>query len=258
MSTAPPDLAFRALAALQYLTRLPVKLGRAPSEEEIPSLTAFYPAVGLVVGLCGLLVGGAVSWLAPEQSLLPGLLTIATWALVTGAFHIDGLADSFDGLLSGKRGEDAGKILKDSRVGVMGAVAVFLVLALQAVAAGSLLHAGHLGAVVLAPVVGRLAAVVVAFVCRPPDWAGVNSLGRLLVGKVQGDWLRMASVTALAAGVVLAWPFGWILLLAAGLGLGWAMARWAERVLGGVTGDVLGASVEVAQTAVLVLAVLLN
>lgn len=258
MTAGGPDLVFRFMAALQVLTRLPVTLARAPTEDEQPSLAAFYPAVGLVVGLCGLLVGGVASWLAPEQTLLPGLLTIATWAVVTGGFHIDGLADSCDGLLSGKRGEEAGAILKDSRVGTMGAVAVFLVLALQAVAAGALLHGGHPGAVVQAAVVGRMSAVLTAFSFQPPPWASPTSLGRRVIGRVQGDWLLQAGAFCVVSGLILDFPVSWVLPAAAGLALGWGMARWGERVLGGATGDVLGACVEVAQAGALVTALLLS
>ena len=136
------------LIALQFLTRLPVRLSEPPSPEERGRSLPFYPAVGLVIGLLLMIL----AWLlgAPDPWLESALL-LAAWVALTGALHIDGLADSADAWLGG--GGDPQRalaIMKDPRSGPAGVAAVVMTLLVKFAALAALLRAELWPALLLA------------------------------------------------------------------------------------------------------------
>ena len=215
---------------------------------------AYAPLVGLLVGLAGaavLVVGQRLGL----GDLLPAVLAVATLAVLTRGLHLDGLADTADGLASYLPPERARAVMKAPDVGALGMVTVVLVLAVQAAAlAAAAGHGRGAAALLLATVAGRTA---VTLACVPPTpAASPEGLGALVVGTVARP-TALAVVTALALGAAV--PAGSLPAAARGLaavGLGLlaarALRRHAVRRLGGVNGDVLGALVEVSTTVVLV------
>ena len=115
--------------ALQFLTRLPVPSFERWDDRWLNDCVRHFPLVGLLVGS----IGGAVLWAAGSlwTPLVAAILAVATTALVTGAFHEDGLADTFDGLGGSVGRARALEIMKDSRIGSYGALALMLVTALR-------------------------------------------------------------------------------------------------------------------------------
>jgi adenosylcobinamide-GDP ribazoletransferase len=215
------------------------------------------PLVGLVLGALAALVVAVVHALVPSAlgALLAAVLAVALLAYLTRALHLDGLADTADALGSGKPADAALEIARRGDVGPFGVVTLVLALLVQVTALAVATEAGEGAiAVVIAVVTGRVAVVVACSRAIPA--ARPEGLGALVAGTVPRmaaiAWVAAVLVASLAASV---WGGGgyWLLPLAVAVGLIVALALVARSVrrLGGITGDVLGAAVETATTAAL-------
>ena len=241
--------------ALTTLTVLPVRGPAAVGPATAGWAMRLAPAVGLLLALplAGVLV--VVEDLTEGPPLLAAALVVALLALLTRGLHLDGLADLADGLGSYGDPERARAVMKQPDVGALGAAALVLVPAVQVAALLACTAAGRGGlAVVLAVVTGRLA-VTAACTAGVPA-AAPGGLGALVAGSVPRGTASALAVLLVAAGTVAAPDHVPLLLPAAavlsGLLVARLLRRHAVRRLGGITGDVLGALVEVATCAVLV------
>lgn len=222
-----------ARAALVFLTRLP---GGALTPEDFSRAPGWFAVVGL--GLGALLAGAW--WLAALlwPPVLVALLVVALGLMLTGALHEDGLADTFDGLGAPRSRERALDIMRDSRIGSFGALALGLALALRVAALTAL---GPLAPAALIAGQGLSRAAMTLTLCAGPylraAGAGSGMTGRLGAGR----WPLVAAM--LAGGGLAVWTCGGAALSGlAGLALAaLAMRHWAVRRLGGITGDILGA-----------------
>jgi adenosylcobinamide-GDP ribazoletransferase len=236
-----------------------------PRRAVVAAAMTWAPAVGLALGV----VAAAVLIVA-DHPLGAGPLTaaglaVATLALLTRGLHLDGLADLADGLGSGKPAAAALDIMRRSDVGPFGVVTLVLTLLVQVAAlAQAEADGGGRGpaALIAAVVAGRVA---LTWACRPGVAAARREgLGALVAGTVRpvlAAGITLAVLAAAAAAVtvsavVIGEPLGWTLPLAvaAGLAAAFVLQRHAVRRLGGITGDVLGALVEMAATVTLVVA----
>ena len=236
------------------LTVLPV--GRMPALVGPTAARAIVlaPLAVLPLGLAAGLVDAAAAW-AGLPSPAVGLLVVGALALGTRALHLDGLADTVDGLGAGWDRERAVAVMRRGDVGPMGAVALIVVLGLQAASLAALTRtAGAAAAVVLVVCASRCA---LTLVCRRGVPAlRADGLGAAVASSVRdrvaaGSWLVAAALLVGAAALAgLPWWHG---LVAAGLALAATLGllRHVRRRLGGVNGDVMGAAVEVALTAML-------
>lgn len=228
--------------AWAFLTRLPG--GAHPAgDRELGASVPWFPAVGAVIGL---LLG--LVWVAMGELVSPltaATITVAAGVVMTGAFHEDGLADTADSL-GGYTPERRLAIMKDSRVGTFGALALVFSVLIRVVALASLEPVEGLVALVMAHAVGRSVATLV-MVTTPAATAtglGQNYSAYLPRSAVlaMGAIIAGCSVVGGPAGVV-----GYLLALT-GAGLLVVLAR---RAYGGTTGDVLGAVEQVGEMAVL-------
>ncbi|MBO2452602.1 adenosylcobinamide-GDP ribazoletransferase [Actinomadura barringtoniae] len=207
----------------------------------------------LLAPLVGLLVGGAataVLLVADALNLsnfLGAALAIAAAAALTRALHLDGLADLADGLGSNRPAEDALAIMKRSDIGPFGVVTLLLTLLIQVAALGSTPHASI--AVLIAAVTGRLA---LPWACRTTvPSARSGGLGSLVAGTIRTPAAILVTAIALLAALAVD-PLHGPAAVLLGLGAALLLLHHAIRRLGGITGDVLGALVEVATTTALV------
>jgi adenosylcobinamide-GDP ribazoletransferase len=235
------------LAAVAFLTRIPI--GRAFSTEQVARAAAWFPLVG---GLLGLVYGAA--WFAATRAVPPyvaAILVLLCEALLTGALHFDGLADMADGFGGGRTRDDILRIMRDHAIGTYGATALALMLLLTASCLVAL-KTPLLVACWLATggAFGRWAIVLLscALPYARPDNAISSHIGlRELV---------LATLTVCAAGFLIRWHA----LIAAGVTLlvTLAMGALVRKRIGGVTGDTLGATSQICETAVLLTGVILN
>ena len=238
--------------ALGTLTVLPV---RAPVVDRRVAGRAMVlaPLVGLVLALPALVLLGLLAE-AQVSPLVAATLVVGLLALLTRGLHLDGLADTADGLGSGKPPLEALEVMRRGDVGPFGVVTLVLVLLVQVAALAQLVgsNLGGLG-VVAALTVSRLALPLACSVGIPA--ARGDGLGAVVAGTVSRGMalvaVLLAYATLLTAALLLASPLEAVVLapfgLLAGLALGWR----AVRRLGGVTGDVLGAVVEATFTGTL-------
>ncbi|HEU5027715.1 MAG TPA: adenosylcobinamide-GDP ribazoletransferase [Spirillospora sp.] len=238
--------------AVTLLTVIPLRTPEVDRDTGRAAMLAA-PLVGLLTGGAAalvLLLGDALDL----SGLLAAALAVGAAAVLTRALHLDGLADLADGLGSGRPAEDALAIMKRSDIGPFGVVTLLLVVLVQVAALASAPHAAV--AALIAGATGRLA---LPWACR----AGVpaarpGGLGALVAGTVPARGALTVTAAVLvaagAAGAASGGPGGALHGLAAvvvGLAAALLMLRHAVRRLGGVTGDVLGALVEIATTAAL-------
>jgi len=230
------------LAAIGFLTRVPVPARFFDDASAHRVSLAWYPAVGLLIGGCV----WACGWvLASSPPLLAAALLLAVWVGLTGALHLDGLADSADAWVGGLGDRERTlTIMKDPRSGPVGVVAVVLMLLLKFAALASLPRPD--AALWLAPLLGR-AVLTAALITTPYVRSG--GLGSGLVGAP-----RAACVTGLLCTVALAASVGWhgLWALVAALAVFGLWRRACMRRLDGITGDTCGALAEMVEAAVLV------
>jgi adenosylcobinamide-GDP ribazoletransferase len=224
------------ICALQFLTRIPTPSLAGFQEDWITRSARYFPLVGQVVGCLSaavLLLAGQIwnGWIAAT-------LAIAVGVALTGAFHEDGLADTADGLGGGQTVERRLEIMKDSRVGTFGVVALVLALALKVLALGDMQGIGAAWALLAAHGLARAAAVV------------AMRLTPYSVRREAGKWKPtpqgVRSSEVLGSLLLAIWPLaflpGWAIAagLIGGAAPAIALGLMAKRLIGGHTGDVLG------------------
>jgi len=232
--------------ALQFLSSLPIRLPGMPEPQQLGCSLLFYPLVGLLFGgilwVLNLVLTGA-------PLLLHAALLLAAWVLLSGALHLDGLADSADAWLGGFGDRERTlMIMKDPRSGPIAVVTLVLVLLLKFCALLALIEQGYTVMLLIVPLLGR-AALLGLFLTTPYVRAG--GLGQALADHLPrraGWWVLGASALAclLIAGVKVI-----VALVVAFVGFVW-LRRVMMRRLGGTTGDTAGALLELLEVAMLV------
>ena len=240
------------LVALQFLTVVRLKKTLPFSEPTLGRAGAFFPMVGLLLGVAVWSLDRSLSPFLPAP--LSSVFLVAVLAVLSGGFHLDGLADSADGLLGSGERQRSLEIMKDSAIGTFGALALIAVVLLK-VRSLDLLQGGYRGiALLLGPMLSRWACVVMAYSSRP---ARAEGLGTRFVRGTQFREFGLASVFTLAVVFSLMEVLGLLVFVPlAALILGFTL--YCNRRLGGVTGDTLGALGELVETAALCLFVLLE
>jgi adenosylcobinamide-GDP ribazoletransferase len=229
------------ILALRFLTIIPVPGQESAGPSALGRAAWWFPVVGLLLGIGLALVGRAADALFPP--LVAAALVVTGWKAVTGGIHLDGLADCLDGLV-GPDPERRRAIMRDSRIGVFGAAGLILLCLLAVTSLAALAASLRLRALVLAPVIGRVAPLLAG------AWLAPATPGQGLGAAFAASLSRGAGPAhAVAAGALAAWLLGvgGVAIAAVAWSLALLAAGFLGRRLGGLTGDVLGAVVEVAE-----------
>jgi adenosylcobinamide-GDP ribazoletransferase len=236
-----------AAAAVTFLTRIPLGRHIPVDAADVARGAVLFPVVGAGIGVvAGLAAGGLEGPLPP---LVAGGLAVAVALVLTGALHLDALADTADAFGAGTR-ERALEIMHDPRIGAFGVAAVVVALLVEAAAVGALADAGD--AVSGFTVAGAESRAVAAPLAVALPYARTEGgTGSVLSGRISAGSSAVAGVLALLIAVLL---LGWDGLAVAGIAAAIAIACGigSRLWLGGVTGDTLGATVQLAEIAVLV------
>ena len=233
------------ILSLQFLTRIPVRSDGHYSELRMAEIPRYFPLVGALIGA----VGGAVFFVAHELLSLGSavLVSVAATMALTGAFHEDGLADTFDGVGGGMIKSKALEIMRDSRLGTYGTLAVVVALLLK-IALLAELPARHIPtALILGHALSRLSSVLVLIRGR---YVRDEGAGKPVAQGLSAKSTWVAMITAVAV-TLLTWLFvGGVpvivaigaMLVAHGL-----LRLWVEQKIGGYTGDTLGSIQQVSE-----------
>jgi len=239
-------MSLRALgAALAFLTRLPLLQAAGAPDVPLAEAKPYFPATGLIIGVLLTVIHLAASMAGPWPAALAVLIA---WVWITGALHLDGLGDVADALGAAHRDPDRfHEILRDPHAGNFAVTAIALQIAAKLVLLTALPATAQPWAIALIPAWARWGVLV---------WsAALEPLRPGLAASVSGKSSLIPTVAwTLALGAVsvaVAWP-----LLAAPFVVALVTLYWRQR-LGGITGDCLGASIEITETALLAALVLL-
>jgi adenosylcobinamide-GDP ribazoletransferase len=241
-----------AAAAVAFLTRIPVGRLLELDGDDVARAGPAFPLVGAAVGAAVGVVAAALA--GPLPALVAAGLALAAGALLTGALHLDGLADTADALGARTR-ERALEIMRDHTIGVYGTVALVLDLLVKAAALAALAERERvLAFAVIAACVARATPVLIA-AALPYARAGGGAGASLTRA---APWrAALAGAIGLGIAVAIAGRDGAVLAAVAAIVAG-AAPLACRRWLGGVTGDTLGAAAELAELAALVAAVALT
>ena len=240
------------MVALEFLTVLRLRRPRVIAAAAVARAQLWYPLVGLLLGglaagIDRLLTGRMPA--APEAALLVLLLEG-----LTGLLHLDGLADAADGLLGLHSRERRLEIMRDSRTGSFGVAAIALILLLAFAAVSALSGPARSAVLLVSPVTGR-AAMVTVMAAFPYARTGGLADGFHLHAR---SWVGATALAMACVIALLALGVAGIGLLAGGIAAALLVGVFARVRVGGVTGDVVGASCEVAQVVCLTLAAALQ
>lgn len=232
-------------ATLAFMSRLPVpyRWSQGLEVEQYSRGIVMFPWVGMVLGT---LAAAVFLLLAPWCGTpLAALFYVLALAVLTGGFHLDGLADTCDGLFSARTREKMLEIMRDSRLGTHGGLGLIFVLVAKVLVVSELALRGYsmLPVLILASVAGRSAVVLLMYRQR---YARDTGLGNIFIGKIG---LKQTAVTLLTGAVLC-----FLLLPGAGL-LAWFITTLGigligmsiKRTLRGQTGDTLGAAIELGE-----------
>jgi len=256
-SASPGSVSRRFTLAVTFLTGIPLKVEGEVSPADLWGSMGWYPLVGLAMGFAAWVVYAGMA------SFLPGLvasaLVVILLELLTRGLHLDGLMDTADGVLSGAPRERALEIMKDHNVGAMGVAAAVLLLVLKVAALGALARADA-----AAPLIAGLCAAralpaldVYAWPYARPAGTGeaftrehtpqpLQLAGALLVAGIV-----VAGLASLVTGATGSW-YGGVVVAAVAMGVALGVQALVARKLGGLTGDVYGMGIELAEAAALV------
>lgn len=239
------------LAALKFLTIIPIPWWREVSPEEIGRSIAYFPVVGIIIGLILAGLGWLLGLLLPLAVV--NALLIVSLVLISGALHLDGFIDTCDGLVGHKTVEERLQIMHDSRSGSFGIVGAFCLLLVKYVSLNSLPEALLMATLVLMPVVSRWAMVYVVFAY---PYARPSGLGKVFKQETSWQKLVIATLITLVVVVVSAQLAGLVVMVVVWV-IVIAVAAYLKHRLSGLTGDTYGAINEVAEVCVLVIVCLL-
>ena len=239
------------LAALSFLTVIPLPRRREVSPEQVGRSIGYFPVVGIIIGL--ILAG--LYWLLRlvlPSAVVSGLLLVCL-VVLTGGLHLDGFVDTCDGIAGHKTPEARWQVMRDSRAGAFGIVGVCCLLIVKYVSLNSVPDSLMMMTLVLMPVVSRWAMVYAVFAY---PYARPSGLGKVF--KQAASRRRLAIATLVALAVAIPWfrLAGLVIMLGVWV-IVVAMVAYLKRKFSGLTGDTYGAINEVAEVGVLILVCLL-
>ncbi len=238
-------------AAIGLLTRLPVPVDGEVASARGAAAAWAYPIAGLLVACLAALVGSLTLWIGIPSQLV-AVLALTTLVVITGALHEDGLADSADGLWGGWTKERRLEIMKDSRIGAYGVIALVLSLTFRGAALNGLIAAGLLWpALIICAVASRCAMVVLMSAMPNARDTGLSQS----VGRPPAQTAILAfGLTVICVLVLSGWAGLWVIMAAAVATL--LCGLLANAKIGGQTGDILGATGQIVEMTLLLVLIL--
>lgn len=233
----------RFCLALGFMTRIPVPMNWEVQDGELEKSIAYFPLIGLLLGFLSAAAFWVVSLILPGPiAILSGMLALIC---LTGAFHVDGLADTADAIYSARARERMLEIMRDSRLGTNGAIAVVFDLAFRFL---GLYYLGYIfnkdiGLIFLIlPVCGKMVQGILGY---RAVYARENGLG-LFIGTLRGKDVLICSLLGMIIVTIVCGVAGLAASVLVFLCI-FLFRRYIERILGGITGDIMGAGNELAE-----------
>ncbi|MDD7794989.1 adenosylcobinamide-GDP ribazoletransferase [Clostridium sp. 'White wine YQ'] len=224
---------------LQFMTRIPININLKVERENFQKGVAFFPLVGLIVGAFEASIFYISSRIVPFNTSI--FVTVISHVVITGAIHIDGLGDTIDGIFSGRSKEKILEIMKDSRVGTFGALGIIFLIAGKIITLSSINSIEIYKGIILAPIISRT--LITLLMYKRKYAREKEGMGDLFIGVLE----KKNFIIALLTGIMLISIIGRIqgvVLLSICFFFTILFRNYIEKRIGGITGDILGASVE--------------
>jgi len=234
------------LIQVQFLTRIPLPVKVEYSEEIFAKGVIFAPVIGLIIGLAT----GGVYYLAlsvTHRFIASVVCAVIAEVMITGGLHLDGLADTFDGIFSNRPKEKILEIMKDSRIGTNGTIALVLAITGKIFFLLAFERHGIIGLLFIMPAVSRMNIA----------WAaGISSCAReggMAAGIIEHTGVReMIIATALTVIISFFYNIKALFAVAAAIIFTVLFVKYVEKKIGGITGDIIGAVIELSEIVVIV------
>lgn len=240
----------------KFMTRLPIGFEPKFDSDSLGKSMKFFPIVGMVMGLILLAFFWALSYVIYSPMVMVVTLVIIE-VILTGGLHLDGLADTFDGIFSYRSKQKMLDIMKDSRLGTNGGLVLILYFILKVALIYELdMIAGIPSGIVLllTPAIARLNSVIN---CASAPYARATGMGKTFIDNTNGFGVVVATILTLIFSGIVCYvffiPLTILIIIPVVMLLGFIFAKLMTRKIGGVTGDTLGAVVELSEVLVLFL-----
>lgn len=235
---------------IQFLTRIPIPIELEVDRSDFEKGIFFFPFVGAIIGLILMIEYHLL--LGRVSAFLLGLIIVASEVLITGGLHLDGLSDSFDGLYSNRDRERILEIMKDSRLGANGALALFFFMLLKIGLVMELDPKHGLLLVFLMPIFARFNVVIS---CRFSKYAREDGMGNFFIGKVSNSHLFFLTIFIITMALKSSVAY---LILVPSILFSFFYSNHVKKIIGGMTGDTLGALCELSEIWFLFLGVVIS
>lgn len=240
----------RFILILQFLTRIPININLGFDEEFHKSIT-YFPLVGFVLGTLLYLIG-IISNLLFDPFLSSIIITLSL-VILTGGLHIDGLGDTFDAIYSYRNKEKMLEIMKDSRLGTNSLLAIVFLLLLKIAFIYSIINQGLLWLIIFMPIIGRLGVILLMYKTVSPR---ENGMGNLFIGKASTLMLLIATLYTILICVILP-KFVFLsssiitikvlIIIIVVFLFNYIFKKHIYSKIDGITGDILGCSIELGE-----------
>lgn len=232
---------------IQFLTRIPIPIALDVTDDDFTKGFKYFPVVGSIIG--GLIY--AIHFLLHKHigSFALSVTLVLAYLYLTGGLHMDGLSDSADGLFSGRSKERVLEIMKDSRIGSNGALAMVFVILLKVAFMMELSGDMFAGVLLLMPIISKYSVVFVSAISR---YARTDGMGNWFIGKVK--WYDLLFSTIFTVSMIAMVNPVYFLLLGASVIFSLIFRRFCYKQIDGLTGDTIGALSELTDVVVLVIA----
>lgn len=241
----------RFLIAMQFLTILPLDINGNLKKEDMGRSLAYFPIAGLLLGL---FLAGVACISAPLPPLVMSVLILAAWTVMTGGIHLDGFADTCDGFYGKRSKEEVLRIMRDSRIGTMGAAGIAMILLIKFAALSSIRPEGLWKVLIITMVFARWSQV---FACATSGYARDEGKAKYFIEYAKKSDMFIGALFTLILNWFLAGAKGVILFVLSAATV-FLFVQYAKRKIGGMTGDTVGATNEIAEAAVLLFSLILS
>ena len=249
----------RLIAIVQFMTTIPIKLDTGIDKEFHKGLI-YFPIVGLILGVIYYLIGVITNTILPNN--ITAIIIVISEVVLTGGLHLDGVGDSFDGLYSYRDKDRILEIMKDSRLGTNGMVAIVIVLILKIVLTNNIVDSGELWIIAAMPVVARTMQVVACYKTKTPR---KNGMGNIFIGKISTLYMILTILSMYAISCLLILALGYtegslfsidiiistilVQISVVAVLIIWTrlFVRSVYKKIDGITGDILGCISEITE-----------
>lgn len=227
------------ILAVQFMTRIPININLEVKREDFQKTVKFFPIIGLIIGCFE-----AIIYCISNKffsNTIATFMTILFHVIITGGMHIDGLSDTIDGIFSGRSKERMLEIMKDSRIGTFGALAIIFLILGKIIFLTKIPQNNIIKLIIITPVISRTMNIFLMY--KRKYARTIEGMGDLFIGVLERKNYIIALVSGILISIIIFKLYGIIIFFISFL-FTILFRNYIEKKIDGITGDILGASDE--------------